>query len=100
MATVVKFARFLPLLSLLLNDAIVIVECDASIADWMSEIPGVSKVIAKGEKVTADLQIAIGSLPALLKCENGGEAMTCPETVAMEDDSLAERVPQRFWRLD
>ena len=99
-ATVVKFARFLPLLSPLSNDAIVIVECDASIADWMSEIPGVSKVIAKGEKVTADLQIAIGSLPALLKCENGGEAMTCPEIVAMGDDSLAERVPQRFWRLD
>ena len=100
LAMVVKFARFLPLLSPLLNNTIVIVECDASIAGWMSEIPGVSQVISKGNKVTADLQIAIGSLPALLKCENGGEAMTCPETMAMENNSLSETLPQRFWALD
>ena len=99
-ATVVKFARFLPLLNPLLSHAIVIVECDGIIADWMSAIPGVSHVISKGENVTADLQIAIGSLPALLKCDNGGEAMTGPETMAMEDDSFAKTRPQRFWALD
>ena len=95
-ATVIKFARFLPLL----KNAVVMVECDATIAPWMSAIPGVSQVISKGDKVTADLQIAIGSLPALLKCENGGEAIEFPENGAMDDDSLAERLPEQFWVLD
>ena len=95
--TVVKFARFLPLLKLVSKNAIVIVECDVTLASWMSAIPGVSQVISKGDSVTADFQIAIGSLPALLKCEDGGEAIPGPEGVANELPEDGVMVGDRFW---
>ncbi len=88
-ATVVKFARFIPLL----KNGTVIVECDRAIANWMAAVPGVSQVMAKGDPVkSVDLQIAIGSLPALLKCPSGGEAIVAPEEV--------EILEGRFWILD
>ena len=90
-ATVVKFARFLPLI----RNAIVIVECDATIASWMSTISGVSQVISKGNPMAADLQIAIGSLPALLKCENGGEAIPGSGDVGLPEDEVM--MDDRFW---
>ncbi len=93
-AMVVKFARFLPLI----QNATVIVECEASLADWVANIPGVSRVMIKGDKTSdpngaADLQIPIGSLPAMLRCEDGGVAIVAPEGIDVG------RLDQ-FWPLE
>jgi tetratricopeptide (TPR) repeat protein len=74
-ATVMQFARFLPRL----NPASVTVQCEDSLATWMAAVPGVSQVIAKGDPVKVDLQISIGSLPAMLKAADDGAVLVGPE---------------------
>ncbi len=80
-ATVMQFARFIPRLG-----AAVMVECEESLVAWMAAVPGVSQVVTKGDPVKADLQIPIGSLPAMLQADDEGAVLVGPEGEAIEGE--------------
>jgi hypothetical protein len=82
-ATVMQFARFIPRLN-----GLVMVECEESLAAWMAAVPVVSQVIAKGNPVKADLQIPIGSLPAMLQADDDGAVLLDAGAIEVEGPAI------------
>jgi hypothetical protein len=76
-AASVMFARCLPLLKLR-NPARIVVECDASVTEWMTSLDCVDQVVVRSDKPpkAIDFQISLGSLPAVLGCDKWPDALT------------------------
>ena len=76
-AASVMFARCLPLLKLR-NPARIVVECDASVAEWIASLDCVDQVVVRSDKLpkAIDFQISLGSLPAMLGCDKWPDALT------------------------
>ena len=66
-----KKTLFCLLLLKLRNPSQIVVECDASIAEWMMSLDCVDQVVVQSGKLpkSIDFQISLGSLPAMLGCD-------------------------------